>query len=126
MTANKSYSEKLRDPRWQRKRLEILNRSNFKCQSCNDKDSPLHVHHCWYERNADPWSYPDDAYLCLCETCHALREDEEYRVKVALSAYSICGLSDISFILDSLTAIGDQLALRLHFREFLKERGVEL
>lgn len=31
------YSQKLLDPRWQRKRLEILQRDDFTCQVCSDK-----------------------------------------------------------------------------------------
>ena len=33
------YSEKLKDPRWQKKRLEILERDNFRCQYCGDKNA---------------------------------------------------------------------------------------
>jgi 5-methylcytosine-specific restriction endonuclease McrA len=37
---NKSkYSEKLRDPRWQKKRLEIFQRDNFICQNCKTNAS---------------------------------------------------------------------------------------
>ena len=46
--ARKSYYEKLLDPRWQKKRLEILNRDEFKCRSCGDDKSTLHVHHGYY------------------------------------------------------------------------------
>lgn len=31
-----TYSQKLRDPRWQKKRLEILERDSFTCQHCHD------------------------------------------------------------------------------------------
>jgi len=66
-----TYSEKLRDPRWQKKRLEILNRDNFTCQDCYDTKSTLHVHHLDYESGTEPWGYPDDWYITLCETCHS-------------------------------------------------------
>jgi len=29
-----SYADKLKDPRWQRKRLEILQREDFNCEAC--------------------------------------------------------------------------------------------
>ena len=64
------YSEKLRDPRWQRKRLEIMRRDDFECRLCADKESTLHVHHLRYERSADPWDYPDTSLVTLCEECH--------------------------------------------------------
>lgn len=64
----KTYSEKLKDPRWQKKRLEILNRDNWTCQSCGDKETTLHVHHVSYR--GEPWEAPDDAMYCYCEECH--------------------------------------------------------
>ena len=39
------YAEKLKDPRWQKKRLEILERDAWVCQKCFDTKSTLHVHH---------------------------------------------------------------------------------
>ena len=41
----KTYSQKLRDPKWQKKRLEVLQRDEFCCQLCNDKETELHIHH---------------------------------------------------------------------------------
>jgi len=64
------YSEKLKDPRWQKKRLEVLERDGWCCQNCGDSESTLHVHHKYYERNKEPWEYPLDAFLTLCEQCH--------------------------------------------------------
>jgi hypothetical protein len=65
-----TYAEKLKDPRWQKKRLEILNRDNFTCLMCGDDKSTLHVHHGYYERGLDPWEYSDDTLATLCEDCH--------------------------------------------------------
>ncbi len=74
----KKYSEKLKDPRWQRMRLEILNRDDFTCQICYDKESTLHVHHKLYKRGAEPWEYEPDLLVTLCEDCH---EEEELELK---------------------------------------------
>jgi hypothetical protein len=68
-----AYSEKFKDPRWQKKRLEILERDEFTCQLCGDKESTLHVHHWYYEKGKDPWEYPDMALITLCEDCHKER-----------------------------------------------------
>lgn len=65
-----SYSEKLKDPRWQKKRLEILQRADFKCEDCGASDKTLHVHHGYYERGHDPWEYNEASLHCLCEECH--------------------------------------------------------
>lgn len=64
-----AYSEKLRDPRWQKRRLEIYERDKFTCQSCERTDITLTVHHKYY-KNCEPWEYPNDALQTLCEVCH--------------------------------------------------------
>jgi hypothetical protein len=65
-----NYSELLKDPRWQRKRLEILGRDKFTCQACGDKENTLHVHHFTYKTGKLPWQYPDANFITLCEFCH--------------------------------------------------------
>lgn len=64
------YSELLRDPRWQKKRLEILQRDSWQCQNCDEKDKTLHIHHCYYEHGKMPWEYKSSSLLTLCEECH--------------------------------------------------------
>ena len=39
-----TYSEKLSDPRWQKKRLLILERDNFSCVKCQADDVQLQIH----------------------------------------------------------------------------------
>lgn len=70
----KTYSEKLRDPRWQKKRLEILQRDEFCCQLCNDKETELHVHHFYYEKGKNPWEYYNDGLVTYCKNCHFIVE----------------------------------------------------
>ena len=65
-----AYSEKLRDPRWQKKRLIIMDRDKFTCCKCGESESTLNIHHCYYEYGRDPWDYPDDSLITLCESCH--------------------------------------------------------
>lgn len=64
------YSEKLKDPRWQQKRLRIMERDNFTCRLCGATDKPLHVHHCGYDKGVNPWDYEDERLLTLCERSH--------------------------------------------------------
>ena len=71
-----SYSEKLRDPRWQKKRLCVMQRDGFACRDCGDADSTLHVHHCYYEKG-DPWQTDEKFLLTLCENCHEARGELE-------------------------------------------------
>lgn len=69
----KSYLEKLRDPRWQKKRLEILERDDFTCQSCGSSHIELHVHHIEYAKG-DPWQVGNQFLATLCKDCHVLSE----------------------------------------------------
>ncbi len=65
------YAEKLKDPRWQKKRLEIFERDGWKCRFCDDDKSTLVVHHKDYLPNAEPWDYPGNLLITLCEDCHS-------------------------------------------------------
>ena len=90
--AKKTYSELLKDPRWQRKRLEILNRDGWKCQSCLDSESTLHVHHKHYHKGRQPWEYEDHELITLCEACHEGIDEEEGRLKEVLSRLDMDGI----------------------------------
>lgn len=57
-------------PNWQKKRLEILERDEYCCQSCLDSDSKLNVHHKSYVRDRDIWDYPNYYFTTLCDDCH--------------------------------------------------------
>ncbi len=70
------YLEKLKDPRWQKKRLEIFKRDGWKCKSCGSADKTLHVHHLFYFRGKEPWEINSGFLLTLCEDCHAPSQDE--------------------------------------------------
>ena len=65
-----TYAEKLLDPRWRTKRLEILERDNWECKRCGD-DRRLQVHHLRYLPFSDPWSYQDEDLITICDSCHA-------------------------------------------------------
>jgi phage terminase large subunit GpA-like protein len=69
-----TYSEKLKDPRWQKKRLEVLNRDNWACTQCDDTETELHIHHTYYKANNDPWEYPLKSLSTLCKHCHSVIE----------------------------------------------------
>lgn len=74
---NKTYLEKLKDPRWQRKRLEVLDRAEFRCEVCMDSEATLHVHHKAYFKGREPWEYDADQLSAICENCHAEHHDTE-------------------------------------------------
>ena len=66
---SKSYEELLKDPRWQKTRLEVFQRADWQCQQCSDKTTELHVHHTFYD-GREPWEYPENSLKCLCKNCH--------------------------------------------------------
>lgn len=87
--AAKTYQQKLLDPRWQRKRLEAMEKVKFTCQMCGDTESTLHVHHKQYIKGREPWEY-EVAQLCvLCKDCHASSHDGEDRLSV------VCSFADV-------------------------------
>lgn len=65
-----NYSKKLRDPRWQKKRLEIMQRDTFACRKCGDTKSELHVHHIHYLKGKELWEVPNESLVTLCRSCH--------------------------------------------------------
>lgn len=64
------YSQLLKDPRWQKKRLEVLSINDWMCISCGAKESELHIHHIRYRRGKKPWEYTPEELLVLCADCH--------------------------------------------------------
>lgn len=74
-----TYAEKLKDPRWQERRLKILEAAGWKCsEPCcefRNENPTLHVHHKVYIRGLDPWEYEDWALQVLCEKCHKINQE---------------------------------------------------
>lgn len=68
-----NYSEKLKDPRWQKRRLEVFEKAGWKCCVCGSTEDTLHVHHLKYV--GEPWDCPDGLLECLCEDCHEYRTE---------------------------------------------------
>jgi len=66
------YLKKLKNPRWQRKRLEIFQRDKWTCQECGSTSNCLHVHHRFYEPDRDPCDCEDENLITLCGGCHCL------------------------------------------------------
>ena len=84
-----NYSKKLSDPRWQKKRLEILQRDDFKCRCCGDDKSELHVHHLVYFAGTEIWEYPDSMMVTLCHTCHQGEHDNKNTESLLVELFNL-------------------------------------
>jgi hypothetical protein len=78
------YWELLRDPRWQRKRLEVYEAADFSCEWCGESEKTLNAHHTYYLKNRSPWDYPTEHLRCLCEDCHELATQGQEQLKLTL------------------------------------------
>lgn len=103
-----TYAEKLKDPRWQRKRLELLNAANWTCVECGTKTESLHVHHGYYQRKTDPWDYPNDKLRVLCESCHSENQRIMEDVHRIIANWTITDLRRLSQILGPLEFQGER------------------
>jgi hypothetical protein len=65
----------LKSKDWKDKRLLVLKRDNFTCQSCSST-SQLSVHHIYYSKLGNE---PLDHLITLCQPCHqSLHEEKGY------------------------------------------------
>jgi hypothetical protein len=66
-----SFKEQYQHPNWQKKRLEIMQRDEFKCMICGDKNKMLHIHHNTYDGKYI-WDCNSKSMITLCLSCHEL------------------------------------------------------
>ena len=72
-----NYYELLKSPKWQKRRLEILQQHNFACSKCKSEENFLNVHHKIYVKGRKPWEYSDHELTVLCEGCHELEHADK-------------------------------------------------
>lgn len=81
-----SYHDLLQDPRWRRKKNEILHRDRHRCRNCGS-GRELQVHHRQYRvirssrKYLMPWDYHSRYLITLCNRCHESGH-KKYRVPV--------------------------------------------
>jgi hypothetical protein len=108
------WADAYKDSRWQKKRLEIMERDGWKCRSCGsgkDDGITLNVHHQHYVKGHKPWEYKDEELVTLCEDCHSeiTRAREEIFVLIGHLTH-IPSLQGISFILPTLVSNSNAMA----------------
>jgi hypothetical protein len=80
---SKDWHSLYRDPRWQKKRLEVLERAEWCCQTCGESELELQVHHGYYEGTRKPWEYEPWSLFALCDKCHEEAEWSRRQIKLA-------------------------------------------
>jgi 5-methylcytosine-specific restriction endonuclease McrA len=82
----REYAEKLDDVRWKKFSKKIRERDNEACVWCKSKGR-LNAHHRAYyfvkryQMFLDPWMYPENLLVTLCEQCHS-KGHEKYKVPI--------------------------------------------
>lgn len=121
-----SYAQKLKDLRWQKLRLEILNRDEWACRSCGDATNTLHVHHGYYERGREPWEYDPRSLHTLCEECHldagATQQDINFFIGM-LSPEAISGVHEVLRVLSwvGIHDPGELILILDHLNDLMRE-----
>lgn len=88
-TKKLTYTEQIKHPNWQKRRLEMLEFYGWACGSCDAKDVTLHVHHKQYFKGRMAWEYSQDELEVLCEKCHQGHHKTDERIKEILAAVNI-------------------------------------
>lgn len=98
---NKSYWDLLQDPKWQRRKSEILARDEWTCQECGNNEQTLHVHHKGYLKNLKPWEYEDWSLVTLCADCHKKTTHSIDKLKESLTRLEPCDVDVVRGFIDS-------------------------
>jgi 5-methylcytosine-specific restriction endonuclease McrA len=102
-----TYKEKLQTDDWKIRRIWIIQKDKYTCQTCGklgsdnflllpgimegdtlkpfnepiivaDEESlELNVHHVCYRKGLEPWEYPDEELITLCPECHKKIHEEQ-------------------------------------------------
>lgn len=99
-----SFADKFKDPRWADKRYAILARAGHHCEDC-DEDRNLYVHICYWEKDREPWDYPDNAYRCYCSFHLQERRLAERDIHVQVATFTNDELEPLRLALDQLAGI---------------------
>lgn len=109
--AKLTYSEQLRHPNWQRKRLEAMEAAGFECSNCGDKESTLNVHHKRYVKGRMAWEYDLEDLAVLCEPCHATEHAWRERLD-HLIASEVCSIEELIGFLSGKALQGNFYVLK--------------
>lgn len=99
-------SSDYQSPQWQKKRLEVMELANWKCECCTTESRQLHVHHITYSKDKRLWDYDNTNFKCVCDDCHEKmhRAIESFRSAIAQSSnpYRLNCFDDMSKAINSM------------------------
>lgn len=107
------YSDSLKNGNWQKRRVDILQRDNFKCTICGSNEL-LDIHHVDYIEGFKAWEYPNDMFKTLCRKCH---EKEQPRSKA--ERYLMNSLKMKGFMVGDLLALSSKVDTEQEFTKSL-------
>lgn len=108
-----TYAEKLKDPRWQKRRLEIFQRDDWKCIYCGNGTKELQVHHVLYLNGRDPWEYDENHLVTACCDCHLSETLMRSEDSTLVGMMNMAGVSRRNLF-----------SLSTELRRFIRESGV--
>jgi len=130
-----TYSELLKDPRWQRKRLDVFKRDKFRCIACKDTQENLQVHHITYKKDLKPHEYELKYLVTLCHTCHQdvteykkiIKEYIDFNLITPNQLYELCNLMYYSkrLTVSELTQITNK-AKSIYNKKQIKKDGKKI
>ncbi len=113
-----NYKEQYQHPKWQKKRLEILERDNFTCTNCGSDEKNLHVHHFLYVKEFKVWEYDEGNLTTFCDECHSEWHETNDAIKILLSVN--CDVLNEMFEIISLLRRKSPLEI-MQFRKIIEE-----
>ncbi len=72
----KEYNKYLKSNDWKMRKKEFIRMADYKCETCEEEDKILHVHHLHY-RSLGNESFED--VLVLCISCHERLHGRKFR-----------------------------------------------
>lgn len=101
------FSEQYRNPEWQKKRLEVLSRSNFTCEQCGCNNSTIHVHHKRYLKGRKVWEYDLENFEALCQPCHHENHKAKNKINDLLASVESYQWEDLAELIEGWISDSD-------------------
>ena len=92
-----AYSDDIKSGKWQRLRLEVMQRDQVRCRACKCENN-LNVHHLYYESGKHIYDYEIESLVTLCENCHSKLHKDLAKVSGIVAFKVLVGDMDLTDI----------------------------